>query len=328
MRDEQRMRQPALARAGLCFDEPVATNGYRWWYLDAFSADGRAGLTVIAFIGSVFSPYYARARKRGPADPENHCSVNVIFYGPRKKYWTLTERGRNELERDVTTFRVGPSCLHWDGDALHIDFNEWAVPLPRRVKGSITVIPLSLNNQCVALDSAAQHRWWPAAPVCDVDVSCPSLGIGWRGDGYLDSNGGVVPLESTFTRWHWMRRFAAGLDGEIHYDTTENNGRCAGLTLRHDAQGQLSDILELEQPPELALEPTRWWRMHRPARPELGARVLATFEDTPFYARSRLLPTASHATGEVMHESLDMQRFTRPWVQMLLPFRMPRRAGW
>ncbi len=33
--------------------------GYAWWYVDALSDDGRHGLTLIAFIGSVFSPYYA-----------------------------------------------------------------------------------------------------------------------------------------------------------------------------------------------------------------------------------------------------------------------------
>jgi carotenoid 1,2-hydratase len=35
----------------------VAPGGYAWWYLDALSDDGRHGLVVIAFIGSVFSPY-------------------------------------------------------------------------------------------------------------------------------------------------------------------------------------------------------------------------------------------------------------------------------
>jgi carotenoid 1,2-hydratase len=27
-----------------------------------------------------------------------------------------------------------------------------------------------------------------------------------------------------------------------------------------------------------------------------------------------------------MHESLSLDRFMRPWVQAMLPFRMPRRA--
>ena len=47
----------------------VPPGGYAWWYLDAFSNDGRHGLTVIAFIGSVFSPFYFRARRANPAAP-------------------------------------------------------------------------------------------------------------------------------------------------------------------------------------------------------------------------------------------------------------------
>ena len=44
------------------FDAAVPSGGYRWWYLDGLSDDGRHGLTIIGFVGSVFSPYYARAR--------------------------------------------------------------------------------------------------------------------------------------------------------------------------------------------------------------------------------------------------------------------------
>ena len=47
----------------------VPHDGYRWWYVDALSADGRHGITIIAFIGSVFSPFYAWSRRKRPADP-------------------------------------------------------------------------------------------------------------------------------------------------------------------------------------------------------------------------------------------------------------------
>jgi carotenoid 1,2-hydratase len=57
------LRSPAL---GPRFDRAVPAGGYSWWYVDAISDDGRYGLTVIAFIGSVFSPYY---KQSGRADP-------------------------------------------------------------------------------------------------------------------------------------------------------------------------------------------------------------------------------------------------------------------
>ena len=53
---------------GPAFDVAVPDSGYRWWYVDGISDDGRDGIVVIAFIGSVFSPYYFRARARGPCD--------------------------------------------------------------------------------------------------------------------------------------------------------------------------------------------------------------------------------------------------------------------
>ena len=75
--------------------------------------------------------------------------------------------------------------------------------------------------------------------------------------------------------------------------------------------------------------PGTGWRVKRETRSDNGytATVLKTLEDTPFYARSIL---SSHLLGEsvtAMHESLSLDRFRARWVQMLLPFRMPRAWG-
>ena len=56
------------------FSAAVPANGYRWWYLDALSDDARFGVAIIGFVGSVFSPYYFSARKKGSANPEDFCS--------------------------------------------------------------------------------------------------------------------------------------------------------------------------------------------------------------------------------------------------------------
>ena len=69
------------AAGGPRFDAPVPLNGYAWWYVDALSDDGRYGITLIAFIGSVFSPYYAFRRRSGRIDPLDHCALNVALYG-------------------------------------------------------------------------------------------------------------------------------------------------------------------------------------------------------------------------------------------------------
>ncbi|MCX7894268.1 MAG: hypothetical protein N2544_18135, partial [Burkholderiales bacterium] len=80
---------------GLGFDRPVAPGGgYAWWYVDALSDDARLGLTLIAFVGSVFSPYYAWAQRRrgAPALAEQHCALNLATYGAGPRRWTMTER--------------------------------------------------------------------------------------------------------------------------------------------------------------------------------------------------------------------------------------------
>ena len=59
-------------------DLNVRPRGYAWWYVDALSDDGKEGLTLIAFIGSVFSPYYFKGRRRGDDDPRNYCSLERL----------------------------------------------------------------------------------------------------------------------------------------------------------------------------------------------------------------------------------------------------------
>ena len=54
---------------------------------------------------------------------------------------------------------------------------------------------------------------------------------------------------------------------------------------------------------------------------------MQTLEDGPFYARSLLDTRLLGEPAMAVHESLSLQRFRAPWVQVLLPFRMPRRAA-
>lgn len=321
----------AIAEPQLRFDAPVASNGYRWWYVDAFTPDGKAGLTIIGFVGSVFSPYYARARREGSTDPEDFVSLNVIFYGPDRKRWALTERGRTELVRSADRFQVGPSAITREPDGFRITIDERCVPWPSAVKGEVMVRPRYHNTQCFALDPGGRHRWWPIAPRCDVEVSLTSPNLRWRGEGYMDSNGGNEPVEQGFSQWHWMRSTSADGAGTIYYDVlptgADNNWR--GLTVESDGEGRVTgaDWADPGLPASLSVTPV--WRMPRPVRSALsGLQVVKTYEDTPFYTRSQLTMPTPNGSAQVMHESLDLKRFGSRWVQTLLPFRMPRRSGW
>ncbi len=331
------------ARQALEFDAPVATSGYRWWYLDALSDDGRCGLTLIAFIGSVFSPYYAAARRRGPTRPENHCAFNVALYSTSAKgaaqgrtptRWAMTERGETALVRKADTLAIGPSRLDWDGQTLTATINEVTCPWPSRLRGTVRLHPAALAQRVVPLDAAGRHRWRPIAPSARVEVHLDKPGLRWSGHGYLDSNGGDEPLEDGFDGWHWSRariaqrgeRHRSAGDAVVFYETTRRDGSESAFALRFDATGRDHAVA---LPPTVSL-PVTGWRIARstrgePSRPA-AARVLRTLEDTPFYARSLLATQWEGESATAMHESLSLTRFRAPWVRALLPFRMPRRA--
>lgn len=299
--------------------------GYAWWYIDALSDDGRHGLTIIAMLGSVFSPYYANARRRGDPDPLDHCGLNVALYGRGRHRWSLTERGRSALERSSDHLRIGPSALHWDGNALSVDIEEVTAPIPSRLRGRIRLHPAGLNNYQAPLDPGVCHRWSPIAPCARVEVEMSRPRLRWSGPGYFDSNCGDEPLEAAFTGWDWSRAPRRG-GTSVLYHVNARRGSGAGLAVHFGPDGS---VTELAPPSPASLPPTPIWRVARGTRGDPGgeARVLKTLEDTPFYSRSLVASELQGDRVTAVHESLSLDRFRRRWVQMLLPFRMPRVAG-
>ena len=303
------------------FDQPVPSGGYAWWYLDALSQDGCQGLTLIAFVGSVFSPYYAAARRRGDGDPLDHCALNVALYGPTGSRWTLTERGRSAVERSPDAIRVGPSSMSWDGRSLTILIDEVTAPVPSRVRGRVRVFPHAWSDFESALDAAGKHRWRPLAPRADVEVELTHPALRWKGRGYCDANCGDAPLEDAFAYWHWLRA-PVGEGSVILYDVRRRDGTDLSLALHADHRGT---VRPFATPPEVALPPTRW-KIARATRAESGsgATVERTLEDTPFYARSIVSTSLCGERVRAMHESLSLARFRSRFVRALLPFRMLR----
>jgi len=270
----------------------------------------------------VFSPYYAWARKRhGPANPLDHCAVNIALYGPgRSKRWAMTERGQAGLERSADTLRIGPSQLHWDGNALTVDLAEITVPFPSKIRGTIRVHPRGLADHCSVIDGNGQHRWQPIAPFARVDVHLDSPAIRWTGEGYFDSNQGDAPIEDSIEQWNWSR--SSLRDGTaVIYDIAARNGEKSALNLRFDRHG---NVLEFEPIRRITL-PKTGWRIARATRADAdNASVVRTLEDTPFYSRSVIHSRLYGEDTTGIHESLDLSRFRRPIVQAMLPFRMPR----
>ncbi|OYV25590.1 MAG: carotenoid 1,2-hydratase [Acidocella sp. 20-63-7] len=291
--------------------------GYAWWYLDAISDDGSQACTVIGFIGSVFSPYYAWANRNAPADPERFCAINAVLYGRRAGRWAMTERSNKSLTRRADRLQIGRSTLAWVGGALHATIDERSAPLPRPLRGRILLQPEAIQPASFPLDAAGRHRWHPVAPRARVRVEFDDPKTAWSGHGYFDTNDGDRPLGEDFTAWHWSRG-----GGKILYDVTRRDGSVFGLALQIGADGSARTF----NPPPLQTLPSGLWRVPRVTRADPGCtpRVLETLEDAPFYARSVIATSLAGEAVTCMHESLSLARFGQPWVRMLLPFRMPR----
>jgi carotenoid 1,2-hydratase len=312
---------PSLSESGPGFDVSVpGDGGYVWWYVDALSDDGVHGMTMIAFIGSVFSPYYAWSNW---ADPLQHCAINVALYRLDGKAgrWAMTERGAQSVTRDATHFCVGPSSLAWENGMLIADINEITAPIPSRLRGTIRVRPDVETRAQIGLDPSGRHIWQPFAPRAHVEVDFQKPGVRWQGPGYFDSNRGSEPLERAFQSWHWGRAHQ-GESTALFYDVNLREGGRDRLALAIDQTGA---VCEVPSPPVQKL-PTTFWQVERKAWADEGAaiEVLKTLEDTPFYARSALLARLDGQSGHMMHESLNLDRLKSPIVRAMLPFRMPR----
>ncbi|WP_437636361.1 carotenoid 1,2-hydratase [Sorangium sp. So ce854] len=291
------------------------------------SDDRRCAITIIALLGSVFSPYYARARARGGADPLMHCSMNVALYGPRADRWALTERPRDAVFRSPRSLAIGPSQMEWSGGELRVDFDEITAPLPTRLRGAVRLRagapgPGARGARAgVALDREGRHRWAPIAPIARAEVELTHPSLRFTGSAYLDTNAGDEPLDRAFESWTWSR--ALGADGvALTYDVRRRDGTRLLVGRAFDADGGARELPPLTPRP---LGGTRWG-VERTIAADLGSspRLLRTYEDTPFYARSLAAATFAGRPATVVHEALSLDRFVSPWVQFLLPFRMRR----
>ncbi len=297
------------------FDVDVAENGYRWWYVDGVSADGQRGIVVIAFVGSVFSPYYYRARQRSPAQPEHYCAINVALYDNKVGRWCMTERSTESLSRDASSFAVAASSLQWTDDELRIQVSERSVPWLRRVTGEIVLRPRQINSTGFVPDTNARHLWQPIAPLADIEVRMTRPSWSWNGSGYFDTNTGAEPLETGFRKWSWSRS-AADDSCRIDYAIEQRDSQLRSTSLRFDSAGNMT---ERELPPRIELD-KGLWQVSRHAFSERYPHSVRDLEDTPFYTRSIL----DYGERHDVHEFLDLDRFRSGWVRFLLPFRMPR----
>ena len=316
------------AGGGPQFDAAVAPGGYVWWYVDALSDDGRHGLSIIAFVGSVFSPYYKFARRKAGADPENHVAINVALYGAGGHRWTMTERGRRGVVANGECVRRGAEFADAGmATGLTFDIDEMTVPIPSRLKGRVRVIPSALNRaDRLLLDAKGEHTWRPIAPVSRVEVA-------FENGSEVDAGMATSIGTAAWCRWRTVsgagtgRGPATAHGATIFYDVTLKDGSDEGLSLFIRPDGSIE---QLEPPALCRLPRAPIWRVERGTRSDggTGGAVIRRRSRTRRSTRAR---SCRHGVAgrpvTAMHESLSLDRFVSPVVQLMLPFRMPRRAG-
>jgi len=307
----------------------LAPNGYAWWYVDALSDDGATSLTIIYFLGSVFSPHYFRARQQGQGvDPCQYAAVHVVLRGADHGHWVFSERGRSDVSRTMSALQIGPSSARWEGGRLVFQLDEPTLrppPWSRRpgppLQGTVSLEPGHLFPSPIALDEEGLHCWWPLAPRCRISVELEKPALRFVGSAYHDSNGGAVPLEASFRSWNWSRAqlpqgTAVLYDLESWQGGQRNIGQVLGVAGGRQPL-EASDVLPLRRSA---------WGIARQTRVAAAgqARIQKVLVDAPFYCRSLLTTDLEGQRATAIHESVDMRRFARPWVQWLLPWRMLR----
>ena len=310
---------------GLRFDAPVPPGGYAWWYLDVVSDDRAFVLTVIALVGSAFSPRYARARALGPAAAEDFCAVNVALRGPGVSAWVMTEWPRARVRRDAHRLRIGASEWLQQERGLALSLDELTAPFPRLrrrpLSGLVVLTPLAAGGSPRALDAHARHRWYPLAPVAravvDIDVG---RGVRFAGTAYHDANAGDDPLANGFRRWSWSR-LSGPADTIVSWDLEARHGAPAHFASRFGADGEAAALAG-----PLRHLPRTGWGLRPRARWPGAVEPVRRLESAPFYARhlvqARTDPDRVARVG--VHEELDLERFRAGWVRGLLPFRVRR----
>lgn len=327
----------------LPFDQPVRPGGYAWWYVDALSDDGAHGLTIILFVGSVFSPRYAKARRSlgdhlEHANPERFCAVNVSLYdiANRRNVWALTEH--ESVSREPSSLRVGESSMRWadpigaDPAELHIELSEHQTRFFGRrgapLRGHIRLRPTASFGPRIELDrwqTTPRHRWYPVAPHARVEVEFESPQLRFAGSGYHDANEGDEGLEHAFRSWNWSR-CELGDQTVIAYDVVDLQDQPHARAWRFmPSASAIEDIPDHALGPAGVLASTSW-RVPRAIRSDLDhpPKLRCTLEDSPFYSRSLVDVQLGGRSGVAIHESLSLERFASGWVRFLLPFKIRR----
>ena len=307
------------------FNLDVPPNGYAWWYIDGIEPNSGQAVSIIAFIGSVFSPWY---KWSGRKQPQNNVCLNVATYGKKSRF-TMTDSRRSALIQAAHKLTIGPSSLTWDSSnrELIVQINEVSsLPLISRLKGTIKLKPSGVTNVELPLTKEGTHIWRPFAPTAEIEVNLNKPEWQWKGHGYFDANFGTRALEQDFDYWTWGR-FPLKKGTSCFYDLELRNKEKYQFEYHFDSDGTAKNMTSA--PKNLKFSSSLWGikrqtRCDSQSEPKQEKSLL----DAPFYNRAAVSTTIKGKKTIGVFEALDLRRFRNPLLMFMLAVRVPRRKIW
>ncbi|MDY7232800.1 carotenoid 1,2-hydratase [Hyalangium rubrum] len=289
---------------------PSGPGTYRWYYADVTAGDYSA--VFIFMVGSLFSPRYSVAARRGGL-PQEHCAVNFALYhkGVRRR-WVLTEYPVVELG-SPRRLRIGNSALSYEEGRVRMVVEERTAPWGRPVLASLELEPLTPMGEEVQLVPGLPHWWQPMAPRSRARLEVATEGLFAEGLGYHDTNHGEELLGERLPGWHWARTHG---ERETVVDYVLPEG-VAPVRVTAGPRGVLC-----ERSAGLERTPTELtgWGLRVPRQLRTGNTVVGAprfLESSPFYARVEARQDGWDTLGEVA----DFRRFHSPLIRWMAHFR-------
>ncbi|MCP3103712.1 carotenoid 1,2-hydratase [Myxococcus sp. K15C18031901] len=290
---------------------PDEAGAYRWFYADVTA--GPFSAVCIFMLGSLFSPRYSVAARRGGL-PLEHSAVNFALYHEGvRRLWVLSEYPRAELE-SPGRLRIGRSTLTYgESGTVCMEVEDWTAPWGRPVSARLTLEPLTPMGEVVRLMPGLPHYWQALAPRSRARLEVPSLGVTADGLGYHDTNHGDELLGERLAGWHWSRTHRQDAT-VVDYHLPDGVGP---LRVTARANG-----VRCERGAEVETRPTNFtgWGLRVPTRLHAGNTVVGQarlLESSPFYARLE----ARHGALDAMGEVADFRRFHSPLIRWMAHFR-------
>lgn len=294
---------------------PADAGAYRWFYADVTA--GEVSAVCIFMVGSLFSPRYSVAARRG-GRPQEHCAVNFALYvrGERRA-WVLSEYPKAHATPDGRALAIGRSVLRLTPEGrIVMEVDERTAPWGRPFRARLELTPRSPVLPEVELVPGLPHHWQALAPHAHAHLVVPGAGVDVYARGYHDTNHGAEPLGLRLPGWTWARTHLAGRT-VVDYRLPPGVPSLVALASEEGFQ------LERRESPA-APGALTGWGLRVPARlvapfpagdVDLGAPRL--LESSPFYARLE----AHGAGAETMGEVADFRRFHSPLIRWMAHFR-------